>query len=105
MLPLKSGLQITRIVNSIVKVVKTGNMNFLTKQAYKFLYLSSGFIAHYDIHGFRQYYRDINKLISDIVGFQEFNQWNNFMPYDKDYSYYEQKQDIYNRICDAIRSI
>ena len=41
--------QKTLIVNNVVKAVK--NIDSLNQTGYRFLYLSSGFIAHYDLHG------------------------------------------------------
>lgn len=90
------------IVSSIRKVMNTGDIDNLTGLAYKFLMLSSGFIAHYNLGGFRDYYADVEALRFDIQRNQGNNQWGNFRPGEPDYSYYMQKRDIYNRICAAI---
>ena len=92
------------IISSIRKVMKTGDINNLTKLAYKFLYLASGFIAHYNLGGFCDEYADVEKLRFDIQRNQANNQWGNFRPGDADYDYYMQKRDIYNRICAAIET-
>lgn len=91
--------QKTMIVNNVVKAVKDAAK--LSKQAYKYLYLCSGFIAHYDHAGFIGYYRR-NSLVNDIVKFADWNEWRNFTPNDRDYEYYKSKADIYNRIINSL---
>lgn len=90
------------IVSSIRKVMTTGNINNLTKLAYQFLYLSSGFIAHCNLDGFRDEYADVEMLRFHIQRNQAVNQWRNFRPGEHDYDYMMQKRDIYNRVCAAI---
>ena len=83
------------IVNNVVNAVK--NIDSLNKTGYNFLYLASGFIAHYDLHGFIDFYRHIS-LKNDLIGFANSNQWKNFRPGERDYEYYMAKADVYNRI-------
>ena len=83
------------IVSNVVKACK--NIESLNKTGYKYLYLCSGFIAHYDLYGFIGYYSDRN-LKHDIVSFAGQNQWKNFRPGERDYEYYMSKADVYNRI-------
>lgn len=45
-----------RIVKSVVAAAK-GDPDKLTAQAYQWLNRAGGFIAHYDLHGFRDHYR------------------------------------------------
>lgn len=87
------------IVSNVLKAVKDPAK--LSKQAYKYLYLCSGFIAHYDHQGFISYYQR-NNLKTDIIRFRILNQWGNFTPNDRDYQYYKSKADIYNRIIQSI---
>ncbi len=87
--------QKTLIVNNVVKAVK--NIDNLNKTGYNFLYLASGFIAHYDMHGFISEYSD-RSLKRDIVSFAGQNQWKNFRPGESNYDYYMSKADVYNRI-------
>ena len=91
--------QKTLIVNNVVKAVK--NINNLNKSGYNFLYLASGFIAHYDMHGFISEYSD-RSLKHDIVSYAGQNQWKNFRPGERDYDYYMAKADVYNRILKEI---
>jgi hypothetical protein len=69
----------------------------LTKQGYDYLYQCNGFIAHYDIYGFKAYYSDYS-LKDDIEQNARANQWHNFKPSDNNYDYYMAKRDIYNMI-------
>ena len=91
--------QKTIIINNVVKAVK--NIDALSKAGYNFLYLASGFIAHYDINGFKAHYEDY-PLKADILANQRNNQWTNFRPAARDYEYYMAKADVYNRFVKAI---
>jgi len=91
--------QKTLIVNNVVKAVK--NIDNLNKTGYNFLYLASGFIAHYDLYGFIASYTG-QSLKQDIISFAGQNQWNNFRPGERDYDYYMAKKDVYNRILQVI---
>ena len=91
--------QKTLIVNNVVKACK--NIDNLNKTGYNFLYLASGFIAHYDLYGFIANYTG-ESLKRDIISFAGQNQWNNFRPGERDYDYYMAKKDVYNRILKEI---
>lgn len=84
------------IVSNIVKACK--NIDNLNKTGYKYLYLCSGFIAHYNLYGFIAHYSDRNSLKRDILSYAGQNQWNNFRPGESDYDYMMAKKDVYNRI-------
>lgn len=94
--------QKTRLVNNILAACD--DVEKLNKQSYKFLHLANGFIAHYSIWGFMDYYEEPNKLRKAILYNQVFNQWSNFKPLDKDYDYYMAKKEVYNRICEKLTS-
>jgi hypothetical protein len=83
------------IVSNVIKAC--GDIEKLNSTGYKFLYLCSGFIAHYNIDGFKAYYSE-HSLIDDIERNASFNQWKNFSPSDKDYEYYMSKRAVYNAI-------
>ncbi len=55
------------ITNNIKKVFGTDEIDFLSKASYTFLYLMDGFIAHYDINGFKCYYRDVISLAKELA--------------------------------------
>lgn len=90
--------QKTMIANNVYKVILSKNINFLTKQSYDFLNNCIGFIAHYDLYGFRDYYEDTNTLAKDILDNAESNQWVNFFKGENDYDYYMAKKELYNRL-------
>lgn len=97
--------QTIRIVNNVAKVIKTGNIELLSKQAYNYLYLCSGFIAHYNWAGFKDYYADTATLKADILANEESNKWRNFRPGEKDYEYYHAKALCYDAIIRAIENV
>lgn len=74
------------------------DINKLNGTGYKFLNLCSGFIAHYDINGFKDYYREPGSLQRDIEANARANQWGNFRPGERDADYYHSKRDAYNMI-------
>lgn len=91
--------QITLIVSNVAKAVK--NIDNLNKTGYKYLYLCSGFIAHYNLYGFIAHYSN-RSLKQDILAYAGQNQWRNFRPGDTDYEYYKSKAEVYNRILEKI---
>ena len=94
--------QISMIVGNIRKVITTNDINLLSKQAYNFLYLASGFIAHYNLYGFRDAYGTGRALARDILRNKGINQWDNFRPGERDYEYMMGKKACYNQICDML---
>jgi hypothetical protein len=78
-------------------IAACGNIEKLNKKGYDFLYLCSGFIAHYDIEGFKEYYRE-HSLVADIEANYAQNQWRNFREGEEHAAYYHSKRDIYNAI-------
>lgn len=87
--------QKTLIVNNIVKACS--DIEHLNSTGYKFIYLASGFIAHYNLNGFKAYYSG-HSLKRDIERNARANMWGNFTPNERDYDYYMSKKDIYQRI-------
>jgi len=87
--------QKTLIVNNVVSAVK--DINKLNQTGYKYLNLCSGFIAHYNLHGFISHYQDYD-LKRDILDNVTINKWLNFRPGDTNYEYYRSKADVYAQI-------
>ena len=83
------------ISNNVLAACK--DINKLNNTGYKFLNLCSGFIAHYDLNGFKAYYSE-NSLQDDIERFANQNQWSNFREGERNYDYYMAKRDCYNMI-------
>ena len=73
------------------------DINKLNKRGYNFLYLANGFIAHYDIEGFKAYYSE-HSLQDDIERYAKQNQWANFRKGETNAGYYHSKRDCYNMI-------
>ena len=93
------------IVNNIVKACD--DISKLNGTGYKYIYLASGFIAHYNIHGFKANYNlvDCGYSLSDaILANEHANRWDNFNPGDSNYAYYKSKADIYSRIVAKLRN-
>lgn len=59
--------QSTNIANNIVKCIKNNNINLLTKASYNFISISPGFIAHYDLQGFKDEYSNVHDFYNDIM--------------------------------------
>ena len=93
------------IVNNIVR--SCDDISKLNGTGYKYIYLASGFIAHYNIHGFKANYNLVDcgySLADAILANEHANRWNNFNPGDKHYHYYKSKADIYSRIVAKLRN-
>jgi len=73
------------------------DINKLNKTGYNFLYVANGFIAHYDLEGFKAYYSE-HSLQDDIERNAVSNQWRNFRAGERDYDYYMAKRETYNMI-------
>lgn len=87
------------IVSNVLKAVR--DIELLNKTGYNFLYLASGFIAHYSINGFKGHYTS-HSLEEDILANARSNMWYNFGPSDENYAYYMSKKDVYQRILAGI---
>jgi len=88
--------QKTLIVNNVISACN--DIEKLNSTGYKFINLASGFIAHYNLNGFRYAYSIPGSLRENIIRNSRMNQWNNFTPNDSNYAYYMSKKDVYNRI-------
>jgi len=54
------------ILKDLERIFKAKDINKLTLKGYNELNLMSGFIAHYDINGFKAYYSDLRDLINSL---------------------------------------
>jgi hypothetical protein len=89
------------IVKNVVAACK--DISKLNSTGYKFINLANGFIAHYNLEGFKGYYSDEGNLKQDILQNQSSNQWSNFREGERDYDYYMKKKEIYNKIVDQLK--
>lgn len=97
--------QKTLIVNNVIKACD--DISKLNGTGYKYLYLCCGFIAHYNIHGFKSNYDIVDcgySLADDILANESSNRWLNFSEKDRDYHYYKSKADVYQHICSKLRN-
>ena len=53
---------VSAIVSNVKLVFKSGDINKLNGTAYRFIITHMGFIAHYDLYGFRDTYQDLNQF-------------------------------------------
>jgi len=95
--------QKTLIVNNIVRACD--DIEALNRNGYNFIYLANGFIAHYNLHGFKGYYSDTGNLRKDILLNEQDNMWMNFHPNDRDYDYYMSRVDVYKRIVQKLKKV
>jgi hypothetical protein len=89
------------IVNNIVKACD--DIEKLNGTGYKFIHIACGFIAHYNLNGFKCHYSG-SSLSRDILNNEQSNKWLNFREGERDYLYYKSKADIYQRICSKLRN-
>jgi hypothetical protein len=87
--------QQANIVRNVLAACK--DIDKLNETGYDFLYQAQGFIAHYDIYGFKAYYSE-HSLQRDIEDNARANQWHNFRAGERDADYYHSKRDVYNKI-------
>jgi hypothetical protein len=88
------------IVRNVTAACK--NIDKLNRTGYQFLNLASGFIAHYDLSGFKSYYDEPGSLQRDIEANARQNQWTNFRAGERDADYYHSKRDTYNKILNQL---
>ena len=91
--------QKTLIVNNVLAACK--DITRLNNIGYKFLYLCSGQIAHYNRYGFIDYYTR-ESLVDDLIANAHQNQWSNFHIGDRDYEYMMSKKETYNKILEGL---
>ncbi len=92
--------QQTLIVNNVLRACK--DITKLNKTGYNFLYLASGFIAHYNMYGFIDHYSRYS-LVENILRNTNANMWNNFRKGDQNYDYYMSKAAVYKKILAGLR--
>lgn len=95
--------QSTTIANNIVKCIKTNNINHLTSTAYKFISICGGFIAHYDLQGFKDYYSNNIHEFHDEILRNKMNCNTNYIIGEKNYEYYKSKADTYKLIYEQVK--
>jgi hypothetical protein len=79
------------IIKSVFKVIKTKDIDNLTKDAYNFVMNLSGFIAHYGINGFKYEYKNTADFVKDLQNSYDIKDFNRYRR-DKYFSECEQKE-------------
>ena len=60
-------MKLESVLRNFEQVLKTKDSSKIGKQLYKCLNVYCGFIAHYDIRGFRETYQDLRKLVGELL--------------------------------------
>lgn len=98
------------IIKSIEKVITTKDIDNLTKDAYDFVMNMSGFIAHYDINGFKSNYENTADLVRDLQDSADLADHNRYTT-DSYFSegeqklYYADKAEVLKAIKDIVENI
>lgn len=87
------------IIKNVVAACK--DIDKLNGTGYKFINLASGFIAHYNLNGFKAAYAG-GTLRKDILRNINQNMWSNFRPGDVNYEYYMSKRAVYQAILSSL---
>lgn len=92
---------VSKVLASVERVFKTRDIENLTQTAYNTLYLMSGFIAHYNLHGFRAHYSDVCDLAHDILQSSDSRDAERYVRdpwFQNEYGivYCQSKTDVYN---------
>ncbi len=87
------------IVKNVVSACK--NIDRLNGTGYKFINLACGFIAHYNLGGFKDFYSRYS-LKADIRRHAKSNMWDNFRVGEQNYEYYMTKKAVYKAILEKL---
>lgn len=97
--------QSLNIANNIAKVIKKQDMELLSSASYKFISICSGFIAHYDLQGFKNHYsNNVMQFAGEILNFKSISGKTNYREGEKNYEYYKSKADTYILICEQLEN-
>ena len=90
----------SRIKGNIVEACR--DITKLSLEAYRWLHLRAGFIAHYDREGFIEEYQTCQNLRDNILANLIHNTSCNRSRKDRDYPYYLQQCEIYQQIVERL---
>lgn len=98
------------IEKSIKNIISKNDISYLTKDCYEFLHLLSGFIAHYDINGFADYYQNVAMLINDLQKSSDLSNYtryitDNYFKNNEQSQYYADKSELLQTIKDIVSNI
>ena len=89
-----------RVIANILEACR--DIKLLSPEAYRWLHLRAGFIAHYDLEGFIEEYQTSQNLRDNILANQIHNTSCNRSRKDRDYPYYLQQCEIYQQIVERL---
>ena len=89
-----------RVLNNILAACR--DITCLSLEAYRWIHLRAGFIAHFDLDGFIEEYQTCQNLRDNILANQIHNTCCNRSKKDKDYDYYLQQCDMYQQIVERL---
>ena len=87
--------QKTIIINNIVSACE--DIMLLNKVGYNFIHACNGFLAHYNLTGFKMHYSRAY-LDLEILRNASINKFTDVLPGDDNYNYYMSRKDIYTQI-------
>ena len=95
---------------SIKNVIEKKDITKLTSDAYKFVMNISGFIAHYNIHGFMQEYENVADLVINLKNSSDIKRpdyytKDSFFSGGDQAEYYADKTEILQFIADLVSDI
>ena len=98
------------IIKSIEEVIKTKNIDNLTKDTYDFVNALSGFIAHYNINGFKTHYENTADFVKDLQNSADLSNYNryitdSFFSKNEQKQYYADKREILKNIKELVKNI
>ena len=100
--------QSTLIAKNIAKVIKKNDMDLLSKSSYNYISICSGFIAHYNLQGFKDHYSSDASVLdfyNDIIDSKSMSGRTNYNVGEKNYEYYKSKADTYLLICQELETL
>jgi hypothetical protein len=92
------------IINNLKKIIKTNDIDHLTKSSYNFFYLLSGFIAHYDLQGFKGYYNNVTNFLNDLKNSSDIKNPNYYID-DKFFQKDDYSKDYYTSKSETLQAI
>jgi len=98
----------TGIQNSIKRVIEKKDITLLTKDAYRFVHNISGFIAHYDIHGFMHEYQNVADFVQQLQRSSDIKNpdyWLQPFFQKEQAEYYTAKSEIMHFIADLVKDL
>ena len=92
--------KVSRILNNVLAACR--DISCISVEAYRWLHLRAGFIAHFDLDGFIEEYQSGQNLRDNILANQIHNTCCNRIKKDKDYPYYLQQCEMYQQLVERL---